>query len=347
MWVPGADLAAAFDRIGHGHLLSQLGTFPARELVAGWLTAGVVEDGRFTPTGEGTPQGGVVSPAPLNVALHGTEHAAGVRYQRAGSDAAFAVPGSPVLIRYADDLVAFCHTRQQAEQARARLASWLAPRGLAFNEDKTRIVTLDQGSGFLGFNIRQYRGRLLIKPGKAAVKRIRERLRAELRSLRGTSAQAVIARLNPIIRGWPACYRTVVSSEVFAALDHYPWKLTCKWPGIATRISRPGGSSAATSASSASPGTASGYPATATAAPTCSGSPGRKSSGTRWSGAPRLPTTPPWHCTGPAGAVKDPASGTSPARACCRRNMAGAPSARSCCPAPTARPKARASGSSG
>src|SRR5215472_9558337 len=62
MWVLDADLAAAFDRIDHDHLLSQLGTFPARELVAGWLTAGVVEDGRLTPTGEGTPQGGVVTP---------------------------------------------------------------------------------------------------------------------------------------------------------------------------------------------------------------------------------------------------------------------------------------------
>ena len=228
-WVLDADLAAAFDRIGHDHLLRQLGTFPARELIAGWLRAGVVEDGRFAPTGEGTPQGGVISPLLLNVALHGMEHAAGVRYQRTGSDAAFAVTGSPVLVRYADDLVAFCHTRQEAEQVKARLASWLAPRGLAFNEDKTRIVTLDQGFDFLGFNIRQYRGRLLIKPSKAAVKRIRERLRAELRSLRGTNAQAVIARLNPIIRGWSAYHRTVVSSEVFAALDHYLWKLTYKW----------------------------------------------------------------------------------------------------------------------
>jgi RNA-directed DNA polymerase len=229
MWVLDADLAAAFDRIDHDHLLGLLGTFPARDLIAGWLKAGVVENGELTPTREGTPQGGVVSPALLNVALHGMEYAAGVRYQRVGSDAAFAVPGSTVLIRYADDLVAFCHTRHEAEQVKARLASWLAPRGLAFNEDKTRIVTLDQGFDFLGFNVRQYRGKLLIKPSKAAVKRIRERLRTELRSLRGTNAQAVIARLNPIIRGWSAYYRTVVSSKVFTALDHYLWKLTYKW----------------------------------------------------------------------------------------------------------------------
>ena len=63
------------------HLLGQLGTFPARELIADWLKAGVVEHGRFTPTEEGTPQGGVVSPLLLNVALHGMEQAAGVRYQ--------------------------------------------------------------------------------------------------------------------------------------------------------------------------------------------------------------------------------------------------------------------------
>jgi len=93
-WVLDADLAAAFDRIDHSFLLSQLGTFPARELIAGWLKAGVVEDGLFTPTEEGTPQGGVVSPVLLNVVLHGMETAAGACYQRSGSDAAFAVPGS-------------------------------------------------------------------------------------------------------------------------------------------------------------------------------------------------------------------------------------------------------------
>ncbi len=227
-WVLDADLAAASGRIGHDHLLSQPGTFPARELIAGWLRAGVVEEGRLTPAGEGTPQGGVISPLLLNVALHGMESAAGVRYQHAGSDAAVPAAGCPVLVRYADDLVAFCHTRQEAGQVKARLAAWLAPRGLAFNEDKTRIVTLDEGSDFLGFNVRRYHGKLLIKPSKAAIKRIRERLRTEMRSLRGANAQAVIARLNPIIRGWAAYYQTAVSSEVFAALDHYLWKLTCK-----------------------------------------------------------------------------------------------------------------------
>ncbi|MHB1783098.1 MAG: reverse transcriptase N-terminal domain-containing protein, partial [Acidimicrobiales bacterium] len=62
-WCLDADLAAAFDRIDHDRLLAQLGTFPAREQVRSWLKAGVVEEGRFAPTEEGTPQGGLCAAA--------------------------------------------------------------------------------------------------------------------------------------------------------------------------------------------------------------------------------------------------------------------------------------------
>src|SRR5881392_1200879 len=108
VWILDADLAAAFDRIDHNHLLAQLGTFPARGMVRQWLKAGVVERGRFTPTEEGTPQGGGISPVLLNVALHGMETAAGVRYHLTGRQAGGTMPDSPVVVRYADDLVALC-----------------------------------------------------------------------------------------------------------------------------------------------------------------------------------------------------------------------------------------------
>jgi RNA-directed DNA polymerase len=228
-WVLDADLTAAFDRIDHEHVLGQLGGFPARELVRRWLRAGVIERGQFTATERGSPQGGVISPLLMNVALHGMEQAAGVRYLTTGTNAGTAVAGSPVLVRYADDLLALCHSRQQAEQVKARLAVWLMPRGLAFNEDKTRVVHLDDGVDFLGFNIRRYRGKLLIKPSTAAVKRIRKRLAAEMKALHGANAQAVLIRLNPIIRGWSAYYRHVVSSRIFNELDYYMWKLAYKW----------------------------------------------------------------------------------------------------------------------
>ncbi|MFE4520365.1 reverse transcriptase domain-containing protein [Kitasatospora sp. NPDC056783] len=230
-WVLDADLAAAFDRIDHGHLIEMLGSFPARGMIARWLKAGVIEKECFTATEEGTPQGGVISPLLLNIALHGMETAAGVRYYTGGTHAGETFPGSPVLIRYADDLLAFARSKAEAEQIQTRLGTWLNPRGLVFNEDKTSIVHLDEGCDFLGFNIRRYRGGtvLLIKPSKAAVRRIRKRLAAEVHALRGANAEAVIHKLNPIIRGWAAYYRSGVSSRVFQALDAYMWKLLYKW----------------------------------------------------------------------------------------------------------------------
>lgn len=238
VWVLDADLAAAFDRIDHDHLLGQLGSFPARELIRGWLKAGVMDRGRFAPTEEGTPQGGVISPLLLNVALHGMEDAAGVRYL-SGTHVGHTAPDSPVLVRYADDLVALCHSREQAEQVKAQLAEWLTPRGLTFNEDKTRIVHLSEGFDFLGFNVRRYpNGKLIIKPSTAAVKRFRYRLRTELRDLRGGNAAMVISRLNPILRGWAAYYRTVVSKHTFVSIDSHLWWLTVKW-AVRTHRNKP------------------------------------------------------------------------------------------------------------
>jgi RNA-directed DNA polymerase len=229
LWVLDADLEAAFDRLSHDHILRSLGTFPARGLVRRWLRAGVMEDGRVTLTREGVPQGGVISPVIMNVALHGMEQAAGVRYWEGGATLR-AVPGTPVLVRYADDLAVLCATRAQAEQVKEQLAGWLEPRGLAFNEAKTRIVHLSQGFDFLGFSIRRYpNGKLLTKPSKEAMRRIRERLSAEAIAMRGANADALIARLNPIITGWAAYYRIGVSKRAYGTLDAHLWRLAWKW----------------------------------------------------------------------------------------------------------------------
>jgi RNA-directed DNA polymerase len=230
VWILDADLAGAFDKISHEHLLAALGGFPAKGMIAGWLKAGVFEAGKgFAPTLEGTPQGGVISPLLLNIALHGLEEAAGVRY-RTGTKAGTVKDGCPALTRYADDLVVCCHTRQQAEKIKAQLAAWLASRGLAFNEAKTRIVHLTEGFDFLGFSLRRYPcGKLLIKPSATAIKRVRERLAGEFRALRGANATAVLASIVPITRGWSAYYKTGVSHRVFGTLDTYLWRLTYKW----------------------------------------------------------------------------------------------------------------------
>jgi len=234
VWALDADLAKAFDKIDHNHLLAMVGSFPGREMISDWLKAGVFENGKgFAPTEEGVPQGGPLSPVLLNVALHGIEQAAGVRYHTSGTRVGV-TPGFPTLVTYADDMIALCHTREQAEQVKAQLADWLAPRGLSFNEDKTRVVSLEEeGVDFLGFNIRRYQtrqgGKLLVKPSKAAVGRLKKRLATETRALRGANAAAVLTRITPVTRGWAAYYRGVVSQEAFAALDNYLWQRLYKW----------------------------------------------------------------------------------------------------------------------
>jgi RNA-directed DNA polymerase len=228
-WVLDADLESAFDRIDHNFLLDRIGTFPAREQVRGWLKAGVVDRGRYSPTDEGTPQGGVISPLLLNVALQGMEAAAGVEYDYRGG----VKTGRPTVVTYADDFVALCHSREQAETVAARLSAWLKERGLSLNQGKTRIGRIDAGFDFLSFTIRRYyvRGgtKVLTKPSRIALKKIRQRNAQELRNLRGAEPIDVIRTLNPIIRGQANYYRPGASKKAFQGLDNHLWRHLYKW----------------------------------------------------------------------------------------------------------------------
>ncbi|WP_420497461.1 group II intron reverse transcriptase/maturase [Parafrankia sp. FMc2] len=228
-WILDADLEAAFDRIDHDYIVRKLKGFPALNQIRGWLKAGVVDKGRHAPTEQGAPQGGAISPLILNIVLQGIEEAAGTRYITRGETK----PGTPVTVVYADDLVVLCHSAEQAEQVRRRLTEWLAPTGLRCNEAKTRIVAIEDGFDFLSFNVRRYTTKdgpkLLIKPSKEALIRIRRRIKAELRALRGQPAAVVVGRLNPIIRGQAAYYRTVVSKEAFAFLDSWLFHQLQSW----------------------------------------------------------------------------------------------------------------------
>jgi RNA-directed DNA polymerase len=224
-WVVDADIKGAFDNISHDFLLQALGEVPGRELVRQWLKAGVMEDGAFHATEAGTPQGGVISPLLLNVALHGMEPALGVRYDRRGK-----IADKRAIVRYADDFVVFCESREDALRVRDKLLPpWLAERGLTLSEEKTRVVHLTEGFDFLGCSVRHYPAprtsrtghKLLITPSKKATARKRQELREEWSRLSGHNVRAALRRLNPIIRGWANYYRVVVASETFARMDDW------------------------------------------------------------------------------------------------------------------------------
>jgi RNA-directed DNA polymerase len=237
-WVLDADIKGAFDNIDHDKLLDLIGQFPARELIRQWLKAGYMEDGVYHDTDKGTPQGGVISPLLANIAFHGMEEALGIKYwyRTTKTYSVELNPKSPGLVRFADDFVVFCHTKEEAEQAKEKLKAWFAERGLTFSEEKTRIVNLDEGFDFLGFNVRQYKVttsrsgyRLLIRPSKKSVKEVRRKLKSLFREMHGHSVQRLIQELNPIIRGWADYYRSAVSSRIFNRLDDYLFRLQFHW----------------------------------------------------------------------------------------------------------------------
>jgi len=190
-----------------------------------------MEDGVFHPTEAGTPQGGVISPLLANIALHGMEKALGVKYDNRGQ-----ICGNRAVVRYADDFVVFCESKEDAEVSVQILTEWLAKRGLTLSPEKTRIVHITEGFDFLGFNVKQYKVnntrtgyKLLIRPSKESVKNIRRKLRTHWKNLKGTNVIAVLKTLNPIIRGEANYYRIAVATRTFSSLDDWMTKRAVRY----------------------------------------------------------------------------------------------------------------------
>ena len=151
-WVAESDIANCFEAIPHSGLMAaveeRISDRQVLKLLRAMLRAGVMRDGAVVRSATGTPQGGVLSPCLANVYLH--------RLDRQWADR-----GTGVLVRYADDLLALCHTRQEAERALLALSAILAELGLELKQAKTRIVHLKEGGeglDFLGFHHRWVSG---------------------------------------------------------------------------------------------------------------------------------------------------------------------------------------------
>ena len=217
VWALDADLASAFDKIDHDHLLASIGSFPARDMIRGWLKAGVFEAGKgFAPTVEGTHRAAYRL---LSVACTGWRGRR-VHYKTSGIRAG--IPArSPVAVRYASGVV-LCLARA-GQHVGARLAGGWRP-GLAFNEDKTNRHPSMGASAPRVRHTPLPRPKLLISR-QAAIKQVRN-----VAPRRALCAAATRRRLSStVIRGWAAYYRGAVSSRVFSSLDDHMWKLTWKW----------------------------------------------------------------------------------------------------------------------
>jgi len=225
-----------FDRIDHQALLAKLNSIPIiNRQVRGWLKAGIFEGGEVCPSEAGTPQGGIISPLLANIALHGLETVI---------TTAFGKKHRLVIIRFADDFVILCEDLATLQAARTLAEKWLASVGLTLKPSKTFIThTLHEHEGrigfdFLGFTVRQFqvgkhhsrRGyKVIITPSRKAQKRHLEQMEELVRTQRGSNQAALIATLNPRIRGWTNYHRTCSAKRTFNRMDHQlHWKLS-KW----------------------------------------------------------------------------------------------------------------------
>jgi RNA-directed DNA polymerase len=216
-WVLEADIQGFFDNIAHESILKQLGNFPARSLIKGWLKAGFIFKGKFNPTEMGTPQGGVCSPLLANIGLHGLETYIKSINLKLG------------VVRYADDFIVTAKDKGSLETAQIQIQQWLSERGLELSTEKTLITSLEDGFDFLGFNHRLYKGKLLIKPSKKKVLDFCKRIGNEISKMNGGKQEVIIKRLNPILRGFANYYKGVVSKETFAYISHRVWQYLWCW----------------------------------------------------------------------------------------------------------------------
>jgi RNA-directed DNA polymerase len=195
-WVVDADLQSYFDSIPHAALLAKVGRRIADgrvlELVQRFLKQDIMEDAkRWTPT-SGSPQGAVISPLLANIYLHELD----VEMREAGL----------VMVRYADDAVVLCRSREEAEAALARMRAWVAANGLRLHPDKTHIGDCrvkGQGFAFLGYRFEA--GQRWVR--QKSLMSLRDKIRDKTKRNEGHPLDYVIASLNPTLKGWYAYFQ--------------------------------------------------------------------------------------------------------------------------------------------
>jgi RNA-directed DNA polymerase len=195
-FVVDADFASYFDTIPHERLMqrveARISDGRVLDLLRDWLNQDILKDAeRWTPT-QGTPQGAVISPLLANIYLHPLDELMAARGYR--------------MVRYADDFVVLCKSREEAAAALAEIRAWVTENGLRLHPDKTHVGDCripGEGFEFLGYRFEA--GRRWVR--KKSLTRLKDRIRERTRRTRGESLERIVASINPVLRGWFAYFK--------------------------------------------------------------------------------------------------------------------------------------------
>jgi RNA-directed DNA polymerase len=224
-WVLEGDIKACFDRISHDWLLAHVPMDKA--ILQKWLKAGFMDKHVLSPTDDGTPQGGIISPVLANLTLDGLERELREKYPKA-----FVKGGQKMvnLVRYADDFIITGRTKELLEgEVKPLVEAFLRARGLELSQEKTSITHIEDGFDFLGQNVRKYSGKLIIKPSRKNVQAFLQKVRRIVKANKQATAANLIGLLNPVLRGWATFHRHVSSKATFDAVDHALFVCLWQW----------------------------------------------------------------------------------------------------------------------
>jgi RNA-directed DNA polymerase len=226
-WVLEGDIKSCYDRISHDWLLAHVPMDKA--ILRKWLKAGFLEKGVLFATTEGTPQGGIISPALANRTLDGLENLLAERF---GNTPSRRRKHKVHLVRYADDFIITGTSEVLLEYGvKPLVEQFLKERGLELSHEKTRITHSEDGFDFLGQTVRRFKnGKVLLKPSKKNVKAFLAEIREVFREQGGRcTAGELIATLNKKIKGWAMYHRHACSKRTFNYVDSRIFRLLWRW----------------------------------------------------------------------------------------------------------------------
>jgi RNA-directed DNA polymerase len=220
-WIFEADIKSCFDEINHQWILKHIPI--NKSILQKWLQAGYIENKRLFPTVKGTPQGGIISPAIMNMVLDGLETTLNQNFPRwKGQKVNF--------IRYADDfIITACSESLIKNEIIPVVKAFLAERGLQLSEEKSKVTHINEGFNFLSQNIRKYNGKLLIRPSKESIQSFKVKLKSILKHNRGIPAHSLIRLLNPVIRGWSNFHKGICAKRAFSKLGTFIFWQLKRW----------------------------------------------------------------------------------------------------------------------